>query len=100
MALTPGTGSNSGMGLRPRRKWDKWTRWMVTSECQTACGGHDSRTNQNVPCVTRGRHGKDLRSGPPPLIKDIILRGAWKRPGAVDRSAYMIVVQINALFYS
>jgi hypothetical protein len=92
MALTPGTGSNNGMGLRPRRKWDKWTRWMVTSECQTTCGGHESWTNQNVPCVTRGRHGKDLRSGPPPLIKDRIPRGARKRLGVVDRSACMIAV--------
>ena len=42
MALTPGAGSNNGMGLRSRRKWDKWAQWMVTSECQAACGGWDS----------------------------------------------------------
>jgi hypothetical protein len=35
---------------------------------------------------------------PPPLIKERILRGARKRPGAVDRSACMIAVQISALF--
>jgi hypothetical protein len=35
---------------------------------------------------------------PPPLIKDRIPRGARKRPGAVDRSACMIAVQISALF--
>jgi hypothetical protein len=31
MALTPGAGSNNGMGLRSRRKWDKWAQWRVAS---------------------------------------------------------------------
>jgi hypothetical protein len=31
MALTPGAGSSNGMGLRPKRKWDKWAQWRVTS---------------------------------------------------------------------
>jgi hypothetical protein len=31
MALTPGAGSDNWMGLRSRRKWDKWTQWRVTS---------------------------------------------------------------------
>ena len=31
MVLTPGDGSGNGMGLRARRKWDKWARWRVTS---------------------------------------------------------------------
>jgi hypothetical protein len=87
MALTPGAGSNNGMGLRSRRKWDKWARWMVTSECQTACGGWDSGTNKNAPCVIKGPTRKDLRSGPPPLIKDRIPRGARKRSGADDLRA-------------
>jgi hypothetical protein len=42
MALTPEAGSNNGMGLRSKRKGDKWARWRVTSGCQTACGGWDS----------------------------------------------------------
>jgi hypothetical protein len=31
MALTPGAGSSNWMGLRPRREWDKWAQWRVTS---------------------------------------------------------------------
>jgi hypothetical protein len=31
MALTPGAGSDNWMGLRSRRKWDKWTQSRVTS---------------------------------------------------------------------
>jgi hypothetical protein len=98
MALTPGVGSNNGMGLSSRRKWDKWVRWMVTSECQTACGGWDSGTNKNAPCVTRDRPVKIFVPDPPLLIKDRIPKGARKRSGADDLRACMIAVQIYTLF--
>ena len=97
-ALTPGTGSNNGMGLGPRRKWDKWARWMVTSKCQTASGGQDSWTNQNEPCVTGADMEKIFIPDPPPLIKDRIPRGARNRSGAVDQSAFMTVVQMSVIF--